>query len=140
VHRLFQRDVDVTGGVDAVASEARRLLRPEERVDVVDLEALITSVAAVYSDLRTRPDVQALLASGRCLYEVPFSYAPEDRPGECVRGAIDCLVLAEDGSATVVEFKTGAPRPEHERQVELYVQALCRALGHDRVLARVIYA
>ena len=140
VHRLFQRDADATVGVDAIASEARRLLRPEERVDVPDGEALIAAVARLYSALRTRPDVQAILTGGRCLYEVPFSYAPPDRPGERVRGAIDCLVLAEDGSATVVEFKTGARRPEHERQVELYVQALRVALGHDRVQSRVIYA
>jgi ATP-dependent helicase/nuclease subunit A len=140
VHRLFQRDVNASAGVDAVASEAGRLVRPEERVDVPDAGALIASVARLYSNLRARPDVQALLGGGRCFYEVPFSYAPPARPGEYIRGAIDCLVLAEDGSATVVEFKTGAPRPEHERQVEVYVQALRVALGHDRVQARVIYA
>jgi ATP-dependent helicase/nuclease subunit A len=140
VHRLFQRNVDATAGPDAIALEAARLVRPEERVDVPDTETLIAAVARLYSGLRTRADVQALLAGGRCLYEVPFSYAPADRPGERIRGAIDCLVMADDGSATVVEFKTGAPRPEHEGQVELYVQALRKVLGHDRVQARVIYA
>jgi len=80
------------------------------------------------------------MAGGRCFYEVLFSYDPPSRPGERVRGSVDCLILSDDGSATVLEFKTGRPRPEHEAQATLYAEAIRAAFGHDRVSARVLYA
>jgi hypothetical protein len=41
--------------------------------------------------------------------------------------------------ATVLEFKTGAPRPEHQAQAELYARAVSAISGFSRVNARVCY-
>ena len=38
-----------------------------------------------------------------------------------VRGSIDCLVIHPDGTVRVLEFKTGAPRPEHAHQLDIYL-------------------
>jgi hypothetical protein len=48
-----------------------------------------------------------------------------------LRGRIDLLVVRDDGGVIVVEFKTGRRRPEHERQLAIYVQA-ARALYPGR--------
>ena len=50
-----------------------------------------------------------------------------------LRGRIDLLVVRDDGSVVVVEFKTGRRRPEHERQLEIYVGA-ARALFPGRAV------
>ena len=63
-------------------------------------------------------------------------------PGRNVvlRGTIDAVVLADDATATVVEFKTGGRRPEHQMQLDLYIDA-ARAVFPDRqVNGRLIYA
>jgi ATP-dependent helicase/nuclease subunit A len=140
VHRLFQRQADPTRDPASLAEDASRLVRAEERVDVSDIRELAASAVAMYTAFRSRADVAALLGAGECFYEVPFSFAPPDRPGDLVRGAIDCLVVAEDGSATVLEFKTGVPRPEHEAQAGVYGQAIQAAIGAPHVSIRVLYA
>jgi RecB family exonuclease len=61
-----------------------------------------------------------------------------DRPGELVRGVIDCLVRMPDGRVTVIEFKTGAHRPEHGAQAGLYARAVASALATS-VDVRVLY-
>ena len=94
----------------------------------------------LYRSLRGQPDVAALLASGQCHYEVPFSFLPPEQPGHVVRGAVDCLVVAPDGGATVLEFKTGRPRPEHEAQVALYAKAMEAAFGQGPVSTRICYS
>jgi ATP-dependent exoDNAse (exonuclease V) beta subunit len=140
VHRLMQRSLDP--GMDEAS--LRRLvpsvLRSVELVDVDDLEALTTDAVALYSRLRRQEGLAELLRSGRCHYEVPFSFEPPDRPGELVRGVIDCLVETPDGGLTVIEFKTGGPRPEHQAQVAVYAQALASALPAPVVDVRVVYA
>ena len=68
----------------------------------------------------------ALMDGGRAEYEVPFS---AQGPGGFVQGAIDCVVSRPDGSLTVLEFKTGAKRPEHARQAALYAAALAAFLS-----------
>ena len=61
---------------------------------------------------RADPTCWPLLAAGTCYFEVPFSLrSPDGRPGDVVRGVIDCLVVRPDGSATVLEFKTGEAPP-----------------------------
>jgi ATP-dependent exoDNAse (exonuclease V) beta subunit len=72
---------------------------------------------------------------------VPFSLAladdAADGGGRIVRGAIDCLVRRPDGRVVVVDFKTGAPRAEHEAQLALYVRAvrhLCPTTAVDGLL------
>ena len=140
VHRLFQRNVDPAMASHDLAALARTLVRGDEQVDVGDPAELARSAADLYRAFRQRPDVAALMSSGRCFYEVPFSYDPPSRPGERVRGSVDCLILQDDGAAIVLEFKTGRPRPEHESQAALYAEALKAAFAHNRVSARVLYA
>jgi ATP-dependent helicase/nuclease subunit A len=139
VHRLFQGGTDPRLSESDIARLVPRLLRPEEIVDVDELGELCARAAGLYSRVRGRADVVKLLASGRCQYEVPFSFCPLDRPDELIRGRIDCLVERSDGSLTVLEFKTGVRRPEHDEQVALYVAAL-RVLAPDReVTSQVVY-
>ena len=140
VHRLFQRNVDPAMAADELLALTRALVRGDEQVDVPDPVELASSAAELYRAFRQRPDVSALLSAGRCYYEVPFSYDPPSRPGERVRGSVDCLILGDDGTATVLEFKTGRPKPEHEAQARLYADALKAAFGHDRVSTHVLYA
>ncbi len=142
VHRLFQRGVDPSAVVTEAdaAALASKLLAPEERVDLGDPAALVMRSIDTYRRLRLREDVQAILNSGECLYEVPFSFRPDDQPDVCVRGVIDCLVIAPGGSVTALEFKTGEPRPEHEAQAALYRRALTAMPGFSAVDVRICYA
>jgi ATP-dependent exoDNAse (exonuclease V) beta subunit len=55
-----------------------------------------------------------------------------------VHGAIDCLIVA-DQAVTVLEFKTGAPRPEHTAQTNLYCQAAATLFPGINVTARLVY-
>jgi RecB family exonuclease len=82
----------------------------------------------------------ALFQRGQCLHEVPFTFASPERPDALVRGVIDCVVLAPDGSATIVEFKTGVPREEHQRQVALYAAALRTVIGTGAIDLKIVYA
>ena len=70
------------------------------------------------------------------VFEVAYS---RRLPGGAVeRGAIDCLVVTAE-SATVLEFKTGAPRDEHRDQLAAYVEAMGGQYGGRLVEGRLIY-
>jgi len=140
VHRLFQRGPSLERSEDDVRAIAATLVRgAQERMQVDDPERVATSAASLYITLRTRDDVVALLARGVCHYEVPFSFRAPERPAEIVRGSIDCVVEGFDGRMTVVEFKTGAPRPSHDAQVAIYTRAL-QAIWPDRVIeSNIVY-
>ena len=140
VHRLFQLRLEPGLADDVLLPAVARLVRGDERVDVVDLARLSAAAVRLYRALRQRSDVAALLEAGECFYEVPFSFEPPDRPGDRVRGAIDCVVVAADGSATVLEFKTGAVRPEHDAQARVYAEAIKAALKTPDVEFHVLYA
>ena len=71
---------------------------------------------------------------------VPFSYRPPTGTDVIVRGRLDCLVIRADGAATIVEFKTGRPRPEHEAQAAMYRDALQAALPGRSIDIRLVYA
>jgi ATP-dependent helicase/nuclease subunit A len=139
VHRLLQRGAASLPDEAALAPLVLSLAGPEELVDIDDRHGLARQVGSLYEALRSRPDVRELLASGRCAYEVPFSYAAPDRPGELIRGVMDCVVFAADGTATVVEFKTGSGSSAHDAQAALYGRALASALGVERVNIRILY-
>jgi ATP-dependent helicase/nuclease subunit A len=140
VHRLLQRPVNETDDA-AVAAHARELLRPEERASIRDVDATIAAAAAAWKAIRARPDVAALLASGRCLYEVPFSMRSDVNGRSTVlRGTIDCLLQREDGSIAVLEFKTGRRRPSHEEQLALYLDAARTLFPGARVEGHLIYS
>jgi ATP-dependent helicase/nuclease subunit A len=133
VHRALQAGVTL----DAMSSADRRrrfaaLLRPHERALVDDLEALVDRAidAFVAIDPANLPP--------RRIHEVPFSLTRAD--GTIVRGAIDAVVEHPDGRVEVLEFKTGRPRPEHEQQLALYVEAARALFPNATVEGRVVYA
>jgi ATP-dependent exoDNAse (exonuclease V) beta subunit len=141
VHRLLAQNRDISPDDPGAIERVMRLLRGEEAIDVVDRRELAVSAVRQFAALRRRPDLVALLESGACHFELPFSLEmPLDPGGVRVRGSIDCLVLGRDGAATVVEFKTGRPRPAHAEQLEIYRQAACEFLQRTDVQARIFYA
>jgi RecB family endonuclease NucS len=44
-----------------------------------------------------------------------------------------------DGAITILEFKTGRPRPEHQQQLELYAQAAKRLFPGAVVDGLLVY-
>jgi RecB family exonuclease len=141
VHRLFQSAVP-PGDAAAVRRRARTLLRPEERAQLVAEENALTEAAVVYASLAGRADIAAILASGACDYEVPFSLKLQRGDGDgpvILRGTIDCLVRRRDGTVFILEFKTGRRRADHERQLEIYQAAAHAMFPEATVSGRVFY-
>jgi len=142
VHRLFQWCTDAGQGDEPADLErARALLSASERASIDQVDDLVAEAVSAWRRLRSRKDVVNLLAGNRLLHEVPFSMSIR-RNGECVvlRGVIDCLVQKNDGSILVVEFKTGRPRPSHQRQLDLYVDAAMTIYPGARIDGRLVYA
>jgi len=139
VHRLFQRRLDPSADRQTLTAAARTLVDRDSLLDGADPDAIAGAAVGVYQRLAGRADVAALLGSGQTFFEVPVSFVDPDRPGDLVRGVVDCLVLAPDGTATVVEFKTGTPRPAHGAQAGLYARAMAAALGAP-VGVKILYA
>jgi ATP-dependent helicase/nuclease subunit A len=142
VHRLFERRLPATADATDVRLAIARLARVDELVDVADVASLEQSVVDCYLALRGRDELTGLLGAGTCLYEVPFSYQPRGgarADAALVRGVVDCLVVTPDGRVTVLEFKTGQPRPEHERQAGVYADAIGALFGPDRVAVKIVY-
>jgi hypothetical protein len=117
-----------------------RLLTPDERVDLIDSADVVPAAVRAYRSLRLRPDLQVLLERGTPYFEVPFSIEAPGAPGDVVRGTVDCLIVAPDGSATVLEFKTGEARGEHQTQAALYGAAITALLGGVAVDVKVLYS
>ena len=137
VHRLLQRLAMAEQLDDAMLrASIDRLLRPEERSEVGDREGLFQQVMAAYRALCARPDVRDVYLTGTAIHEVPFTLVDD---GRFVRGTIDCLVCAGD-RVTVLEFKTGRPRVEHDRQIAFYRRAAQAVFPDAIVDARAIYA
>lgn len=140
VHRLLQatgRD-ETLGTLEAgpLRERAAALLRPEERVDVDDPDEVVERAVATFLAMRHHPDLLAAPADGQRFDEVPFSYRVT--PLTIVRGAIDRLVTG-GGRTAIFEFKTGSPKPEHERQLTLYVDAMRACDDGSAVDGHVIY-
>lgn len=133
VHRLFRLRV-AAGDLTAAASAARSLADPTERPATADLDAVVREAAGIHAGLLAREDVRALFASGRALFEVPFSLR---REGCVIRGVIDAIVEHFDGRVTVVEIKTGRAQASHRAQLDLYVEA-ARACYPDRPVEGVV--
>jgi ATP-dependent helicase/nuclease subunit A len=129
VHRLLLR-IGFAAGREAARAAAARLVRAGEAVDV-------EAVAAAYEGLSRRADVRAVYAAGVVLHEVPFTAAVD---GNWVRGSIDCVVRADNGGLTVLEFKTGRPRAGHRAQVELYRRAVAHMFPDAAVDTRLVYS
>jgi ATP-dependent exoDNAse (exonuclease V) beta subunit len=139
VHRLFQRALDPDLGLDELRQQALKLLSIEERVDAEDAAELATRAVHLFLALRQQSRIVNLLDSGTCLYEVPFSYVPPNRPEVCLRGVIDCVVIVPSGPVVVLELKTGVPHPEHKAQAALYRDAAAAAFGRADVEVLVCY-
>ncbi|HKE83566.1 MAG TPA: UvrD-helicase domain-containing protein [Vicinamibacterales bacterium] len=137
VHRLLQREGlrdDVTD--EWMTDRIALLVRSDDQPDSIVIDDLHTRAAAAYKAFAADPDVRAIYRSGEPLHEVPFSLAVE---GRIVHGAIDCLVRTAQ-AVTVLEFKTGIPRPEHEIQAGLYRLAASSLFPGVEVTARLVYA
>jgi RecB family exonuclease len=138
VHRLLQRaggDELATSG--ATRERAARLLRHDEVEESDDVDALIDGAVDAYAAIRAREDVRVLYAAGRTLHEVPFTMTID---GRILRGTVDCLVETPPGRFTILEFKTGRKRPEHQAQVDLYLYAMRQVFPDSLIDARLIYA
>jgi ATP-dependent exoDNAse (exonuclease V) beta subunit len=128
VHRLFQFAETSSRPAEDEPAFARSLLKDDERAVIDDVDHVVEQALAAWRSMRTRADLSAVLADHRRSYEVPFSLRATGPDGPCIlRGTIDCLLHRDDGSVVVVEFKTGRRRPQHQRQLDVYVEA-ARAL------------
>ena len=137
VHRMLQARVRES---DDAAAAARAVLRAEERAALDDVDAVIASATDAWGRLRRRDDVAELLSSPTVLTEVPFSMRLPSAGGPVtVRGTIDCVVISQDGTVTVVEFKTGGRHPSHQSQLDLYVRAARLIFPSAPVSGRLIY-
>jgi ATP-dependent exoDNAse (exonuclease V) beta subunit len=142
VHRLFQHETSATDPA-AVLQRAKQLQRDTDDVTGTEHD-LAERAAAMYLAMRARPDVAEALTSGRTFYEVPFSFRVTSQTeaqavDSIIRGQIDAVVVPPSGPVTVVEFKTGQPRPEHQNQVDIYRAALAAAWPGREVETRLFY-
>ena len=136
VHRLLQRlNFNDEASEEQLRQTAASMLDAVPAAESCDAEAVIAATVSTYRQLSSRIDVRDLYRSGRPYHEVPFTMLSG---GAIVRGTIDCLIAAGD-RVTVLEFKTGRPRPEHQAQAEVY-QAAAEALFPGLpVQSRLVY-
>jgi ATP-dependent exoDNAse (exonuclease V) beta subunit len=116
---------------------ASRLVRHDEIDEAGDLRPIADAAVAAYMSICARDDIRTLYQSGRRLHEVPFTMT---RDGRVLRGTVDCLVERAPRQFTILEFKTGRPRPEHRAQLDLYVQAMKQAFPGTLIDARLVYS
>jgi ATP-dependent helicase/nuclease subunit A len=136
VHRLLHR-FGFTAPADDFRDRARQLLRGEEIDASDDVDGVVEKAVADYATICARQDVRELYAAGRKLHEVPFTTVIE---GRVLRGSVDCLVETAPGHLTVLEFKTGRPRPEHQAQLAVYRQAMKQAFVTAIINAVLVYS
>ena len=142
VHRLLQRDAEAASppAFPTMPDEVADLMSAPER-SRLDWRELATAAAAIYDRARQRGAFDVLL-NGSCLFELPFSHRRERDGGsgeQIIRGVIDCLYRTPEGGISVIEVKTGRPRPEHERQLARYVDAADVLFPDASVDGRLLY-
>jgi ATP-dependent exoDNAse (exonuclease V) beta subunit len=135
VHRLFQ-DLGVRpdAGQDQLVEAARRLALPWSPDEAS--EDTLERAATLYAGLCAHPQVAAVYGSSEILHEVPFALSEE---GRIVRGTIDCLARTSTDEVTVLEFKTGRPRPWHQEQLRIYQKAAQALFPANQIVAQVVY-
>jgi ATP-dependent helicase/nuclease subunit A len=141
VHRLLERPPDGANREDLV-SLAGDLLRPEERVQCVDLAPVLDGAVDRCLALLERPDIRTLFSGGHRWHEVPVTLVHN---GHRVRGTIDTLILLNSPEGTapraiVLEFKTGAGEPWHQAQLDGYVAAARELLPTAEVEGLLVYS
>ncbi len=134
VHRLLERRGFAELSHES-AGEVVGVLRRDELLDVLDTTSLVNAISETYTAICQHPDVRSLYEHGRCFHEVPFSLRRDDK---IVRGSIDCLVQVGE-HITVLEFKTGRRRLDHEAQSALYCEAARALFPACTVEGRLIY-
>jgi ATP-dependent helicase/nuclease subunit A len=136
VHRLLQREEFISEpSDDKLRQMALAMLDAAVLAELDDPASVVDGAVSGFRRISSRADVRYLYQSGRPYHEVPFTMVVD---GRIVRGTIDCLIASND-QVTVLEFKTGTPRPEHKAQAEVYraaAQALFPAAG---VETRLVY-
>ena len=145
VHRLIHLFRGRPVATEELEQRARSVLGMARFREVGTGVEEVRAAVTLYSRFVLHDDV-VQLADQQCLFEVQFSYidpnSTQQRPGSAStvwRGTIDCLVRCPDGAMRVLEFKTGRPRPEHRRQLDLYVAAVRVMFPKTRVAGRLIY-
>ena len=144
-HFLMQRNAGRPVAAEALKRQTNgwmasaRLAQPDAAQEVVE------AAVALYARLRAH-EAMAALRGQPLLFEVPFSHLTRRQPPEPAgqrrfvrRGTIDCLARAPDGRITVLEFKTGRPRAEHEHQLESYLAAVRSMFPGNPVEGHLIY-
>jgi ATP-dependent helicase/nuclease subunit A len=140
VHRMLERfgfegDAKQLTHQDVLALFHARNADQAEAADGSAADVCDRALAA-YRAICRRPEVRSLYTSGERWHEVPFTM----RLGESVwRGTIDCLVQTSPTSITVLEFKTGRRRSEHEAQLQLYREAAGRLFPGMRIETQLVY-
>jgi hypothetical protein len=132
VHRALEAGID----------DLEALLRDDERAQIDDVAALLATARDALTSIRAHPDIVDIFGDGASIvwrrHEVPFSWRSPD--GTIVRGMFDCLVERVTGVVEVLEFKTGQPTSEHQRQLEAYVAAAQAVFPKRIVRGRLIYS
>jgi ATP-dependent helicase/nuclease subunit A len=141
VRRLFERVGTRLAGGDgaAITTELARLVRDEEAVEAGDVDGLFERARSAYLALCRQPALAAALDSGEAIFEVPFSVRPASSR-TILRGSFDCLVRRRDGGVTILELKTGAPAPEHDEQLSIYLAAARAMFPGTPVEGKLLYA
>jgi ATP-dependent exoDNAse (exonuclease V) beta subunit len=140
VHRLLQR-FGFDGDAEPLTRQNVLALfhaRSTDRAEAADGSAgdVCDRALAAYRAICSRPEVRSLYTSGDRWHEVPFTM----RLGESVwRGTIDCLVQTSPTTITVLEFKTGRRRAEHDAQLQLYRDAVARLFPGMTIETRLVY-
>jgi hypothetical protein len=135
VHKLIgaSTHLDRAGSDEARLALARALLIREGLDASSDR---IVSALGAWQQLRSSRLLETLSAGGEQYHEVPFSLREN---GVLLRGTIDCLIRRAPDDLLVLEFKTGAPQPEHQIQLDTYVRA-ARSMFPDCVVeGRLVY-
>lgn len=143
VHQLLQRFLARTVPDPVIAAYASAQLRLALPLQSDAIEQIAVRSLSLYRRLCEDPGLRDL--DGReYLFEVPFSFCDPSLPSpsgvaEIVTGTIDCLARSRDERVTVLEFKTGDPRPEHHRQLDTYVAAARVMFPHAKIDGRLVY-
>jgi hypothetical protein len=138
----------IEGGVlvhralEAGTDDLEALLRDDERAQIEDVPALLANARDALAGIRAHPDIVEIFGADESVmsrrHEVPFSWLSPD--GTIVRGMFDCLVEWVTGVVEILEFKTGQPSSEHQRQLEVYVAAAQAFFPGRSVRGRLIYS
>jgi ATP-dependent exoDNAse (exonuclease V) beta subunit len=121
-----------------VEALAHALVRRDERLGVEDVAGTVAEALRVFKIIRGHEEFSARRLDD-CLFEVPFSFKGAENT-TVLRGTVDCLARATDGSLTVFEFKTGRPSPDHRAQLDVYVAAIRALFPEAAVEGRLIYS